>query len=552
MLLESGLLRERGGRLELVAPLEELGVPMTLQGSLMARLDRLNEAKRVAQRAAVIGREFDYRLLEETAGLHADALRRGLGRLVEGGLLFQTGAPPDATYTFRHVLIQEAAYESLLLRTRRALHARVAEALERSFPGAAAAAPERVARHFEAAGRAAAAVERYQRAAAQAAERSAHREASEHLRRAIALLPELPDDAEHEALEVDLQVALGSQAMAIHSYAHPDVEAAYERARELCEALGQGLRTAEALIGLSIFYSNQGHVERGAELAQRVLEVARQEGDARLELLARIQLALPRYHQGCFAEALEHCDRAAAIYDRERDHEIALRFGTDHGVAAHAFAAWSLWQLGRSDEALERLERATALARELGRPFDLAFSLFFETVLHWFRGDAEAESAAAERLAELADEQEFEFWLGLGRLFTAAVRARATGDPGTLDQLLEGAALAVKSGSRVGGSAMLAVVAEAQRAAGAIEEAAGSVSGGLALAKETGQPFYDPELHRLQGELVLDAGGDTADAEQLFRRALALARAQGARGQERRAEASLAALRSRSSRSAAR
>jgi class 3 adenylate cyclase/tetratricopeptide (TPR) repeat protein len=551
-LLESDLLRERGDRLELVAPLDELGVPMTLQGSLMARLDRLNEAKRVAQRASVIGREFRYRLLEEVAGLHPETLRRGLDRLVEGELIFQHGCPPEATYTFKHALIQEAACESLLLRTRRALNARIADALERSFPGDAAAAPERVARHFEAAGRAEAAVDRYRAAAAQAAERSAPREASEHLRRAIALLPELEPGPERDALEVDLQAALGSQVMAIHSYAHPDVEAAYERARELCEALGDGARTAEAMVGLSIFYSNHGQVARGAELAERVLEVARREGDDRLELLARVQLALPRYHQGRFAEALDHCRRAAELHDRERDREIALRFGTDHGVAARAFGAWSLWQLGRPDEALAWLERATALARSLGRPFDVAFSLFFETVLHWFRGDADAERAAAERLAAVAEEQDFEFWLGLGRLFVAATRARATGDPATLEDLLEGAALAVRSGSRVGGSAMLAVVAEAQRAVGALEEAAGSVSGALALAEETGQPFYDAELHRLQGELSLDAGGDPAEAQRSFERALAVARAQGARSQELRVEASLERLRTRGRSSAPR
>jgi class 3 adenylate cyclase/predicted ATPase len=541
MVLDSGMLVERSGRLELVAPLDELEIPMTLQDSLMARLDRLSAAKRVAQRAAVVGRAFDYALLEEVAELEPDILRHGLLRLVEDGLLFQQGEPPDATYTFRHALIRDAAYRSVLRRNRTALHARIAKALERREAVGAPASPEVAARHYEAAGLAEEAVAAYKRAAEHTARHSAHQESIEHLRRAIALLDSIPDEEKRQALEVDLQMALGSSVMAARGYADAEVERAYERARALCDARGEAKQAAYALIGLAIFHFNRGEAARGEELAAGALEIARREQDDTLRLLARVQLAVPILYQGRFAESLEHADDAASVYRPEEHAWVAFRYGTDQGVAAHCLAALALAQLGHPDRALARVEDGARLARELGNPFNVVYALFFESVIQWCRGDPAAQERAAEQLVAIAEEQGFTLFVGNGQMFHAAARATMAADESAIGDFMEGAARTASTGSMGGAPALVALLAEAQRAAGKPEDALVTVDGGLTVSAQTGQPYWDAELHRLRAELLLELErDDVAAVETELRAAIEIARGQGARWQELRAARSLA------------
>lgn len=527
--------------MELVAPVDELEIPTTLQDSLMARLDRLSAAKRVAQRAAAIGREFDFRLLEEVAGLDREVLRHGLARLVEDDLVFQRGEPPDATYTFKHALIQDAAYRSLLKRTRRELHDRIAAGLERRDTRERPVPAEVVARHYELAGRVEEAVGHYRRGAEEAVRHSGHREAIEHLRRAIRLLEELPDDAHRQSLEVDLQVALGSSVMAIGGYADPDVEAAYDRARVLCEGLGDGVQVAYTLIGLAIFYFNQGQIDRGAEFAGRALEIADREGEDGLQLLAHVQLAVPRFYGGRFADALDHAEAAAALYDRERHGRLAFRYGTDQGVAAHCFAASALLQLVGPEPALARLDVAERLAQELGQPFNLVYALCFRAAITSTIGDREAQEEAAARVVAIAEEQEFPFFAGMGRMFWAGARALRSGDPSALDDYLRGSALAAGTGTRGGAPLFISLLAETQGALGSPADALATVEAGLSLAAETGQPYWDADLLRVRGELLADTEAQRAESD--LRRAMDIARAQGSRWFELRAERSLAALR---------
>jgi len=547
MVLESDLVVEREGRLELADPLAELDIPTTLQGSLMARLDRLSSAKRVAQLAAAVGREFRYDLLQEVAGLGSGALRSGLDRLVEGELLYRRGEPPDATYAFKHTLVQDAAYQSLLRRTRRPLHARIAAALERRLGDDPLAEPAVVARHWEAADQPEPAVANYRRAAEQAAERSGHREAIAQLRRAIELSERLPAGLSRDEMEVEMQLALGSSIIATRSYAEPEIERAYERARELCEGLGDDARVAHALAGLSIYYLNHGQMELGANLAARVLDLGERAGDDTLCLLGHIQLALPAICQARFAEALEHTDRAGAIYDAERHRAIAFHFGTDHGVVAHCFAGQALMGTGRLDEALARMQAGVALARELGHPFSLAYALLFETTQHWLRGDLEAQRATAEAVLEISEEQRFDLWIGLGRVYRAAEWAARTADRASLPELLEGSQVAGTTGNLAFSTPVLACVAEAQRAAGDLEGAAGTVEGALAVSSQTDQPWWDSDLLRLKGVLALEAAPGEVDgagpaAEREFTRAIALAHEQGFPVHELRAATDLARL----------
>ncbi len=524
-------------------------IPATLADSLMARLDRLSTAKEVAQQASVLGREFAYPLVAAMTGVEEAALRQGLARLVEAEILFVRGKPPAATYTFKHALMQEAAYGSLLKRTRQQLHGRVVDVLVKDFPDRAVE-PEVVARHAEVAGRFDEAIAFYQRAGEHAHRRSAHEEAIRHLRQAITLLAALPEGKEREAREATLQLGLGGSLAVARGFSHSECEAAYERARVLCEALGDEGQLGLALIGLAILCFTRGEVEQGRVLAARVLAAAEQSGDKELAFQGHLHVAIPELYQGKFASSLANCEAARPLCERERPHEVVSALAGDAGVAALAFAAWNLWQLGWPDRALGRVREAVERARRLGHPFSLAYALFFETVVHWLRRDVTAECERATETIALSEAHDFPFFLGLGRMFHAAACANR-GEPGGVAEMLAGLALAAERGSEGGAPALFALLGEVYLAGEQLAEARNAVETGLAVAAQTGQPFFDAELHRLQGEIFMaesknDPQSETRNpqsaAEGLFQHALDIARAQQARSFELRAATSLACL----------
>jgi len=260
-------------------------IPATLADSLMARLDRLSSAKEVAQRAAVLGREFGYPLLATTAGIDEAALRQGLGRLVEAEILFARGEPPAATYTFKHTLLQETAYQSLLRRARQQLHARVAQVLEERFPERVAAEPELIARHYDQAGLAAQVITHYQRAGEHATQRSANKESIGHLQRALDLVGTLPETRERHRRELGLQMAIAVPLSAARGWSHPETEQAYARARELTSQIGESPELSRVLAGMATAYSIKAELATAAELAQQALAAAERTGEA-FDLLA--------------------------------------------------------------------------------------------------------------------------------------------------------------------------------------------------------------------------------------------------------------------------
>jgi class 3 adenylate cyclase/tetratricopeptide (TPR) repeat protein len=514
-------------------------IPTTLAGSLMARLDRLSTAKEVAQRAAVLGREFGYPLLAAITGMEEAGLRQGFARLVDAEIVFQRGEPPHATYTFKHALVQEAAYESLLKRTRQQIHWRVVEVLRERFPERVESEPEVVARHAEAAGRSDDAITYYGRAGERAQARSSHEEAIGQLRKALGLLETRPAGAERDVRELSLQLALGASLFAARGYAHPETAAAYERA--VATASDDTVRLGVARTGLAICYVNCGEVERGRALAAEVLAAAEARGDREQALLGHTNVAVAEHYQGKFPSSLAHCQRAIALYDPVQHRGYMRVFGNDQGIAALSFSTWNFWFLGQPDAALARAREAVALARRLEDPFGLVFALHFETAVHWVRRDVVAQRERAAEVVALSETQGFPFWLGLGRAHHAAARVLA-GDPAALPEILDGLALAAETGSQLGAPGSFATLADAQQAANQLAEAQGTVATGLAVAAQTDQPFWDADLHRLDGDLLLATGGPADEAATRYHHALAVAREQGARSLELRAATSLARL----------
>jgi class 3 adenylate cyclase/tetratricopeptide (TPR) repeat protein len=513
-------------------------IPATLADSLMARLDRLSAGKEVAQRASVLGREFSYPLLAAVVGLDEAALRHGLARLDEAEILFVRGEPPQSSYTFKHALVQEAAYESLLKRTRRQLHGRVVEVLLAQFPERAAAEPEVIARHAELAGQTDEATKHYQRAGEQAQVRSAHGEAIAQFRKAIALLATQPEGAQRDTHEVALQLLLGGSLIADRGFAHPEVEAPYERARVLCEAVGDTGRLGIAQLGLSYFHYNRGDVERGRALAAEVLALAEAQGSAEFLATAHQTVAEPEYYQGKFASSLTHCERAFALYDPARRSEF-LPTGSHIGVPALGYGSWNLWNLGWPDSALARAKEAVSLGRRLNHPFSMARALFFETLIHRNRRDRARQQERAAEVVALSEMQGFPLFVGFGRYYYAAARVVA-GDVAGLRESLEALTLIRETGYQSPGISFF--LAETQQAAGRLAEAQATVAMGLAISAQLSQPFGDADLHRLDGELILATGGAPEEAAARYQQALDIARVQDAKSLELRAAISLARL----------
>lgn len=543
------------GRRESVVPLDALAIPATLQDSLMARLDRLSAAKQVAQIAAVLGREFPYRLLQSVAALDDAILRDGLDRLVDAELLVARAVAPEPVYAFKHALIQDAAYQSVLKRTRQQLHGRIARALEERFADRAVREPEVVARHYEAAGLHEEAIEQYQRAAGQAVVRSAHEESVRHLRRALELLQGCPPSRAHAERELTLQLALGNALLGGRSLASPEAQMAYERARELCESVGDHWQLAPALWGLSVFYTTAGELDRGIELAEQLVAVSERTGADIHWLSAHEELAVPLYYRGAFAESLRHCEQAIEIYnlnyDPARNESMAWIYPTDPGVPIRIYAGLNRWQLGYPEQAGVWLDEAERLARDSGHPYSIAFALVFHALLHWMMGNTDGQAAAANEVISIAERHRLLLWLAAGKMIAAGPLAQAGQCETAVESLQAGLELAARVGGQAGAPAFFALQAEVLAAAGQYDAALNVVAMGLAMAEHSGQHFWTAELMRRRGELLLASSAtptslrqsaELVEVEQCFRAALSTAAAQDARGQQLRAATSLARL----------
>jgi class 3 adenylate cyclase/tetratricopeptide (TPR) repeat protein len=523
--LESTLAREgtNGGthpdRLAAVA------IPSTLQDSLTARLDRLGPAKDVAQLGAVLGREFSYALLRAVGPADGAFVDHALRELVRSELLFQRGSPPEATYRFKHALVQEAAYRSLLRGHRQKAHARIADALGRLFPARVAAEPEEVARHYTEAGLAAEAIPYYRLAAERAMERSAHPEAVAHLTRALELCGDIRPATERHRTELALRVTLGPPLIAIRGYGDPEVEVVYERARVLCRDADDA-HLFETAWGLANYYQARGELGTARTFGEQLVAIAERANEARLLVWAHLQLGATLFWQGEAAAALARLESAIALH--EPSGRRLFPGSAEPGIAARSYAALALWQIGYPDRALRMSREAVTAGRACGDGFSLGLALCFTAMLHQLRREPAAVRELAEEVIALATAQEFPVWRGLGRVYLGWARAHA-GEEAALD-VEQGLTELATIGTEVGAPAGLALLADAKRATGRASEALGAVDAGLAMAEQRGQHTWDADLYRMKGEILvqLNAGANDAEAERCFVHALAAARDQKA------------------------
>ncbi len=558
MVLESGLLQEREDRYELTGPLPPLAIPATLHDSLMARLDRLAAVKAMAQLGATLGREFSYALLQAISPWDEGTLQRGLHQLVEAEFLYQRGLPPQATYLFKHALIQETAYQSLLRSTRQQHHQRIAQVLEERFPELCETQPELLAHHYTEAGLLAQAISYWQRAGQRAIERSAPLEAIAHLSKGLEVLGTLSDTPERAQQELGLQIALGQAWMASRGQGVPEVERAYTRARELCRQVGESPELFPVLWGLWRFYLVRAEYQTARELAEQCLSLAQRDHDPALLLVAHHALGITVYFLGEVTLARAHLEQGMALYDLQQHQHLAFRYGMDLGVWCLSYGAWPLWLLGYPEQALQRSQEALTLARQLAHPLSLAAALSYAAIVHYFRREWHAAQEQAEAGMALSSERGFPQFFAVGMMTRGwALALQGQGEEG-IAQLHQGLAAFRAAGAELDRPRSLTLLVEAYGKRGQIEEGLTILAEALATAHNTGERWWEAELHRLQGELLLQSNvqgpmsnvekmalgthSPAREAESCFQQALAIARQQQAKSLELRAATSLSRL----------
>ncbi len=544
-IIESGVLREEDGRYALDGALPPLAIPTTLHNSLMARLDRLAPLREVAQIGATIGREFSYRLLSAVAHQPDDRLKEALDRLVRSEMVFGRGEVPEAVYSFKHALVQEAAYASLLLERRGRLHARIAQALEGGFPEVAETQPELVAHHYATAGLGGPAIAYYRRAAERAMAVSANADAIAHLTKGLELIASLPESSERISLEIDFRLALGTPLTATQGWGSVETQAAYTRARELCAGAGETPELFRSLVGLSVYHAMQADMETASELSQQLFNRAAKLGSGEFRLLAELAACTTCFWSGRYASVPSHAARVRVLYDPER-HRGPKIFMTDPAMMALTIELLALWCLGYPECASERGLAALSMAQTAAHPFSLCSALRWEAVLRIQRREPELMAARTKALLMVAREQGFAWDCAMGSMLEIWHDASVTGQ--CADDRIEAfrSALAEhrKIGIRVNLGLWHVLFAECLEKQGNTDEARTALEAAVVHVERRGSDaHWEPEVYRLMGDLLLRRSPSAPDkAEASYRRAIERARSQEAKSWELRAATSLAQL----------
>jgi len=540
--VESGIVAEAGGHYAVAGPAAPLAIPTTLHASLLARLDRLALTREVAQVGAVLGRSFSYELISAVAQMPQQKLDGALEQLVAAELIFCRGMPPDAEYTFKHALVQDAAYSTLLRSRRQQLHARIASILESQFPDVVETQPELIGRHFGEGGFEEKAITYFTIAGELAVKRGAHAEVIRHFRRALELLQGQPETAERSKAELKVLEKLGPALQAAHSFGAPEVERTYLRARDLCEQLGEPVGLFRALWGLWVNTVGRERYEAARPIADELFTVAHRLDDRALLLEAHHAMCPNTLWVGDPQAARSHGEQGMRLYEREEHRSLAFLFGGhDPGVCCRMHSGMALWFLGYPDRARECSRTGLAMARELSHVQTIVGELPLGGIINQLCGDVVAVHEIAESLTSLSTEHGFPQWLAFGNILNAWVLAQNRGE--SPSARLRRAINEYRAAYEQYVPYFLTLLAAIQSRYGELTEGLDTVASALGLTGERGSRLLDPELLRLKGELLIARDPRAkADAEVAFCQAMDIAQRQNSKSWELRAAMSMARL----------
>jgi predicted ATPase len=495
----------------------------------------------VAQLGATIGREFSYALIAAIALLDVTTLDEGLRQLVESELIYQRGLPPDAQYQFKHALIQDTAYESLLKRTRQQCHHQIAQVLEQQFAEVVATQPELLAQHYTDAGLPGQALPYWQQAGHRAVERSANAEAISHLNAGLALLQALPASRERVQQELQFRLALGPPLMATHGIGSVELARSFGRTRELCQQLGDPPELFPVLYGLAMYHQGRAEHQAMQALSEQLMALAEQGDDSTLLMQAHVAQGACSMNQGRLVAGREHCELGLALYDPAVHWTLADLYGFDPGIVS-AQLAMTLWLLGYPDQAMQRANEAVKLSHDRTHPMSVSLACMVTGMTHRWRGETVASLRQAEALLVVSQEHDLAAFVGGGHLLAGWVRAEQGKEVEGVTQMRQGLQLLADK-QALSLPCWMSLLIDTYWRTGQGAEGLALVEEALGLVNRTEERYYEAELHRLQGELLLQRSPHEPSAgEVAFAKALEVAREQEAKSLELRAAMSLARL----------
>ena len=542
--LESGILQEQADGYILDGPLPPLAVPSTLHDSLVARLDRLAAIKEIAQLGAVIGRQFSYTLIAAAAKVDDGNLSNALTQLVDAELLFRRGTPPNSTYTFKHALLQDAAYNSLLSSKRQLLHAHIVRALEQQFSDIVETEPELLAHHCVGAGFNQKAIEYWRNASKHAIQNSAYTEAMAHLNKGLDLLQQLPAERERDRLELGLQTARAMVYQATKGFSAQETGAAYARARELCDQLDDAAEVFPTLHGIYLFHGLRAEHELSSEIATECLQRAQQQQDSLLLTIAHRVIGSMFLVLGNFTSARDHIEQVMTLYDPEQHRQAVFTYGVDPKSIGLAHAGQILFSLGYLDQSLAASEQAIAHSDQLKHGYNLGYALFWYNVVGIQRGNAVAVSKRAQRLISLGTEQGFPTWIVFGTFQHGVALAQLGKLEQGIKQMRRGLDEYLTLEIDLFRPNKLAALALALAEAGELEQALELLNEAMATVQRTKECWFEAELYRIKGKLLRlkNTAEAIEEAEICLLTALDIGRQQQAKFWQLRAANELAIL----------
>ena len=528
-----------GGSVDSSGTWTRLKIPDSLHDLLMARLERLGGNNVVVQVAAAIGREFRPDLLAAASGLSPADLTGELDRLVKAELIYRSGRPPNPAYVFKHALIQDAAYESMVKKTRARVHASIASALAEHFPEVVAREPEVQAHHLTEAGLAEEAIRYWEIAGTSAIQRSSYQEALAHLSRGMQLLEQLPKGPARDLCEYRLNVPFGIASLSLRGYSSPELGQLYERRYELCAQMNDDMGRLHAIWASASWRIVRGELELSQELAERITALAEQIDDDGARMEAYFIAQIVAFYRGELRDAARLGEDVRRLYVPDRCLWHFARTGQHAGVANLSYLALTEWHLGLPDAALKTMAAAVEMANSLNHPFTVAFVLYHAALLNKACRLGNETQRAGEAEIAIAREQGFSFWEACGNLYRASGLIEQGRYEEAKEQIVSGLARFEAHGAGLGLPFYRSFLAEACIGLGALDEARTALESAVA-AMPTAR-FYEPEVERLLGILAM-RNGDSDGARRQFERSIELARARGARSWELRSTMSLVDL----------
>ena len=549
---EGALLGERGNFRVETAP-TELHISPTVQGVLAARIDRLStEEKDLLQQLAVIGRQFPLSLVKQVVTQSEDEVYRLLSTLQAKEFLYEQPAFPEVEYLFKHALTQEVAYGTVLHEQRKALHERTGQAIEMLYQEKLDERYAELTHHYQRSDNTEKAVEYLHLAGQQAVERSANEDALNYFMAALEVLKTLPDTMEHRQQELTFQAALGPVLIVTKGYGARDVGVAFTRARELCEQVGEAPQLFPVLRGLWAFHVGRAEIEVTREIGGQLLGIARRSQDSGQLVEACYALGASLFWRGEAAPALQLIQEGLAVYDPQRHRPHLVLYGQDPGVLSLLYATNSLWLLGYADQAHQRAQESLTLARDLKHPYSLSAALMITALFHYYRREPQATQQRMEEVRTLSTEYGFSYNLGIATIWCGWARSMQGQEEEGLGQIREGIAAFRATGAELAMTQNLISLAEVCGKLGQFDEGLRVVADALQRVDRTHERFWEAELHRFKGELLLAQEGekakgkgnkgDESEAQACFQHALDVARRQSAKSLELRAAMGLSRL----------